>query len=94
MNKQEIKELIIYAWHRLKMWWYVPPRCRGCEIMGYCRGDPKNNYRCGRRGCLLLWEKERDERERKRKEKQTPGQSPVLRKKRAWMCAEELPASG
>lgn len=65
-----IKKFFTELWFYIKLIWYVPPRCRGCEIMGYCRGDPKTNFSCGRRGCLLLWQKERDEREQKRKEKE------------------------
>lgn len=63
MNKQDIKDFFADMWREIQILWYVPPRCRGCEIMGLCR--TRKHYRCGPRGCVLLYWKEQDKRERK-----------------------------
>lgn len=58
-----IKELLLELWEDIRRFYYLPWRCRNaCELVGLCR-DPKRKYRCGRRGCLLLWQKEQDEKE-------------------------------
>ena len=63
MNKQEIKEQLKDLWEDIRIWWYVPKYCRCCEVAAQCRTG--KNYSCGRRGCILLWQKERDERRMK-----------------------------
>ena len=72
MNREELKERIKddleELWRYIQILWYVPKACMYCEVMGLCR--TRKHYRCGRRGCLLLYWKEQDERERKEKEKE------------------------
>ena len=69
MNKQDIKDFFADMWEYVRFWWYVPRHCRlMCDMCGICRTG--KNYKCGRHGCLLLYWKERDERERKEKEKE------------------------
>ena len=54
-----MKDLLEWAWREIRIAFLVPERCRSCEIMGICR-DEDRSFRCGKRGCLLLWQKERD----------------------------------
>lgn len=58
MTKEDIKTLFSILKVKIELLIYVPYRCRYCELLGLCR-DRKNYWRCGKRGCLILWAKER-----------------------------------
>lgn len=59
-ERQQLREIIYILLEEFKIWLAVPRRCFHCEIMGFCRGDSKNGYRCSSKGCLLLWHAEHE----------------------------------
>lgn len=59
MTKENIKTLFSIIKIKIELLIYVPYRCRYCELLGLCR-DRKNHWRCGKRGCLILWQDERN----------------------------------
>lgn len=56
---ETIKTLFSIIKQNIKLHFCVPYRCRNCELLGLCR-DEDNGYRCGKRGCLILWQSERN----------------------------------
>ena len=51
-----VKELITIFKYWLVIKLSVPKRCAWCELLGLCRS--KSGYKCGPKGCLLLWYEE------------------------------------
>ncbi len=60
-----MRKLLTSLLENIKLYLYVPNRCLRCELLGLCR-DSRHKYKCGKKGCLLLYSQERQNRKQAR----------------------------